>query len=112
MQVPKHFWVDIVSTTCFLINYISSSVLHGETPYHDSFPNKSLFLFEPMIFGCNCFYQDVCPQVTKFDPMKCIFLGYSRVQKGYMYYCPTPNGYLVSIDVTFLENTTFSPPVS
>ena len=24
MQVPKHFWADVVSTTCFLINWIAS----------------------------------------------------------------------------------------
>ena len=28
MHVPKHFWADTVSTTCFLINRIPSSVLN------------------------------------------------------------------------------------
>ena len=28
MHVPKHFWVDAVSTTCFLINQMPSSVLN------------------------------------------------------------------------------------
>ena len=109
MQVPKHFWADAVSTACFLINRMSSSVLSGETPFHVLFPNKTLFPIEPRIFGCTCFVRDVCPQVTRLDPksLKCIFLGYSRVQKGYQYYCPSLNRYLVSADVIFLEHTPF-----
>ena len=27
MHVPKHFWTDVVSTTCFLINWMPSSFL-------------------------------------------------------------------------------------
>ena len=47
MHVPKHFWADAVSTTCFLINWMPSSVLNWDTPYHILFPNKPLFLIEP-----------------------------------------------------------------
>ena len=49
--------------------------------------------------------------MSKLDPksLKWIFLGYSRVQKRYMCYCPSLHRYLVSADVTFLENTHFSP---
>ena len=48
--------------------------------------------------------------MSKLDPksLKCIFLGYSRVQKGYRCYCPSLRKYLVSANVTFIENTSFS----
>ena len=85
IHVPKHFWVDVVSTICFLINRMPSSVLNWDTPYHILFPNKHLFPIEPQIFGCTCFVRDVRPQVSKLDhkSLKCIFLGYSRVfRKG------------------------------
>ena len=44
--------------------------------------------------------------MSKLDPnsLKCIFLGYSRVQKRYKCYCPSLYSYLVSADVTFFEN--------
>ena len=84
MHVPKNFWVDAVSMACFLINRMASSVLNLDTLFQTLFPNKSLFPIEPRIFWCTCFVRDVHPQVSKFDPksLKCIFLGYSRVQKG------------------------------
>ena len=28
MKVPKHFWVDAISTTCFFINRMPSSILN------------------------------------------------------------------------------------
>ena len=101
MNVPKHFWVDAVSTACFSINRMPSSVLNWATPYHQLFPNNSLFPIDPMVFGCTCFVRDVCPQVSKLDAksLKCIFVGYSCIQKGYRCYCFTLRRYLVSTDI-------------
>ena len=50
--------------------------------------------------------------MSKLDPksLKCIFFGYSRVQKGYRCYFPSLRQYLISVDVTFLENVPFSLP--
>ena len=112
MHVPKHFWADAVSTACFFINQMPSSVLNWDTPYHILFPNKPLFPIEPRIFGCTCFVRDVRPQVSKLDhkSLKCIFLGYSRVHKGYRCYCPNLRRYLVFADVKFFENIPFSSP--
>ena len=52
------------------------------------------------------------PQVSKLDPMslKCIFVGYSRVQIWYKCYCLPIRRYFVSTDVTFFETTPFSLP--
>ena len=89
-----------------------SSVLNWDTPYHILFPNKPLFPIEPQIFGCTCFVRDVRPRVSKLDhkSLKCIFLGYSRVQKWYRCYCPSLRRYLVSANVKFFENVPFSSP--
>ena len=48
--------------------------------------------------------------MSKLHPksLKCIFLGYSQVQKGHRCYCSSLRRYRVSVDVTFLENTPFS----
>ena len=111
MHMPKNFWADDVSTTCFLINRMPSSVLDWATPFQTLLPDKSFFPIEPRVFGFTCFVWDVRPHVSKLNPksLKCIFLGYFGVQKGYKCYCPSLNRYLVSVNVTFLENKPFSP---
>ena len=110
MNVPKHFWVEAVSITCFLINRMPFLVLNWANPYHQLFPNNLLFPIVPKVFGCTCFIRDVRPRVSKLGPksLKCIFVGYSRVKKGYRCYCPTLRRYFVSIDVTLFENTPLS----
>ncbi len=111
MKVPKHFWADAVSTVCFLINRMLFFVFNGDIPYTALFPIKSLFPVEPRIFGCTYFVRDVCPQVTKLDlkSLKCVFLGYSQLQKRYYCFSPTLNRYLVSADVIiFLVHSIFS----
>ena len=69
-----------------------------------------MFPIDPKVFGYTCFVRDVCPQVSKLDlkSLKCIFVGYSCVQKGYRCYCPTLQRYFVSTDVTFFETIPFS----
>ena len=112
MNVPKHFWANAISTTCFLINRMPSSVLNWTAPYHQLFLNNLLFPIDPTVFGCTCFVRDVRPQVSKLDlkSLKCIFAGYSRVQEGYRSYYPTLRRYFVSTDVAFFETTPFSLP--
>ena len=84
INFPKHFWADAVSTACFFINKMPSSVFNWATLYHQLFPNNPLFLIDPNVFRCTCFVRDVRPQVSKLDSksLKCIFVGYSRVKKG------------------------------
>ena len=79
MHVPKNYWANAISTTCFLINKMPSYVLNWVTSFQTLFPHKSLFPIEPQIFGCTCFVRDVHLHVSKLNPksLKCIFLGYS-----------------------------------
>ncbi|KAJ9565708.1 hypothetical protein OSB04_001674 [Centaurea solstitialis] len=111
MTVPKPFWADAVATACFLINRMPSVILDGQIPFSVLFPTKSLFPIDPKIFGSTCFVRDTRPHITKLDPksLKCVFLGYSRLQKGYRCFSPMLNRYIVSRDVTFHENAPFFP---
>ncbi|GJV83577.1 retrovirus-related pol polyprotein from transposon TNT 1-94 [Tanacetum coccineum] len=101
---------DAVSTACFLINHMPCTVLGGNYTYSVLFPTKPLFPIDLKIFGSTCFVRDTQPSITKLDPksLKCVFLGYCRIQKGYRFYSPQLHRYLVSRDVTFHEDLPYS----
>ena len=115
-KVPKQFWADAISTTCFLINRMPSIMLVNNVPYTILFPNKALFPVKPKVCGSTSYVRDVRPSITKSDPkaLKCVFLGYSHLQKGYRRYSTKLEKYLVSTNVAFSEATPFfyASPIS
>ena len=106
-SVPQRFWGDAILTACYLINRMPSSVLHDQVPHSLLFPNQPLFCLPPRVFGCTCFVHILTPGQDKLSAKatKCIFLGYSRLQRGYRYYSPDTHRYFVSADVTFFEHS-------
>jgi len=60
------------------------------------------------VFGHTCFVQDLSPESEKLSPqsIKCVFIGYSRTQKGYQCYDPFTRKYFVT-DVTFFESVLY-----
>jgi hypothetical protein len=108
MNVPKFLWSEAVLTATYLINRVPSRVLQMKTPYEVLF-GKNEFIVPLKVFGCTCFVRDHRPSVGKLDPraVKCIFVGYSSVQKGYKCWSPSERCLFVSMDVTFRESEPF-----
>ena len=74
------------------------------------FSLTNLFIsFLLLFFGCTCFVHILTPGQDKLSAKatKCIFLGYSRLQKGYRCYSPQTHRYFHSADVTFFEDSPF-----
>ena len=88
---------------------MSSSVLYDQIPHSVLLPNQPLFCLPPHAFGCVCFVHILTPGQDKLSAKatKCVFLGYSRLQRGYRCYSPDINCYFISVDVTFFENSSF-----
>ena len=86
-----------------------SSVLHAQIPHSLLFPDQPLYFLPPRVFGCTCFVHILTPGQDKLSAKatKCIFLGYSRLQKGYRCYSPQTHRYFLSADVTFFEDSPF-----
>uniref|UniRef100_A0A2N9F358 Uncharacterized protein n=1 Tax=Fagus sylvatica TaxID=28930 RepID=A0A2N9F358_FAGSY len=84
-----------------------------ESPFSVLYPERAPFSLTSRVFGCVAFVHVLDPGRDKLSPRsrKCIFLGYSRTQKGYRCYSPESHRYFVSTDVTFFESTSlfFSP---
>ena len=81
-NAPKHFWSDALLTACFLINRLPSKVLKFQTPLftlQTFFPTSRTFSdIDLHVFGSSE------PNRGKLDTRscKCVFPGYSSVQKG------------------------------
>ena len=86
-----------------------SSVLHDQIPHSLLFPNQPLYFLPPRIFGCTCFVHILTQGQDKLSAKatKCIFLGYSRLQKGYRCYSPETHRYFLFADVTFFLDSPF-----
>ncbi|RVW94843.1 Retrovirus-related Pol polyprotein from transposon TNT 1-94 [Vitis vinifera] len=108
-HVPFRFWGDAVLTACYLINRMPSSVLHDQIPHSLLFSDQPLYFLPPRVFGCTCFVHILTPGQDKLSAkaMKCLFLGYSRLQKGYRCYSLETHRYFISADVTFFEDSPF-----
>ena len=96
---------------------MTSFALHDQIPHSILLPNQSLFCLPPHVFGCVCFVHILTLGQDKLSAKatKCVFLGYSRLQRGYRCYSPDINRYFISADVTFFEDSSSSvayPPVS
>ena len=107
--IPQRFLGDAILSACYLINRMSSSVLHDQIPHSVLLPNQPLFCFPPLVFGCVYFVHILTPGQDKLsvNATKCVFLGYSRLQRGYRCYSPDINRYFIYADVSFLENSSF-----
>ncbi|KAF3641715.1 Phosphatidyl serine synthase family protein isoform 1 [Capsicum annuum] len=83
-----------------------SSSIQNKVPHSILFPQSHLYFISPRVFGSTCFVHNLAPRKDKLAPraLKCVFLGYSRVQKEYRCYSLDLGCYLMSADVTFFES--------
>lgn len=97
---------DTIQTTYYLINQLPSFILHKKIPYSVLFLAHPLFLRLLRVFGCVCFVYNIS---VFLDPqsIKCVFLGYSKTQKGHKCFDPMFRKYLITVDVTFFKTTLF-----
>ncbi|XP_047257832.1 uncharacterized protein LOC124889803 isoform X2 [Capsicum annuum] len=104
-HVPLRFWGDVVLVSCYLINRMPLSSIQNQVLYSILLPQSHLYFISPRVFGSTCFVHNLAPGKDNLAPraLKSIFLGYSRVQKGYRCYSSNLGRYLMSVDVTFFK---------
>ncbi|RVW45240.1 putative mitochondrial protein [Vitis vinifera] len=67
-----------------LVETARTLLLHSHIPHSLLFPDQPLYFLSPRrVFGCTCFVHILTPGQDKLSAkaMKCLFLGYSRLQK-------------------------------
>ena len=98
-------------TAVHLINRLASRILDFQSPIkllEKNYPEVRLKTSLPVkIFGCVAYVLNLFHKQDKWSPkaLKCVFLGYSSIHKGYKLYHPVTRKYLVSKNVIFDETT-------
>ncbi|KAG8474964.1 hypothetical protein CXB51_031687 [Gossypium anomalum] len=85
-NLPKSFWVEAASTTCFLINQSPSVAIEKKTP-QEVWPGNPTNYSDLKIFRCPA-YAHVDNEKLEPRSIKYIFLGYKAGVKGYKLWCP------------------------
>ena len=83
-RLPKTYWAKAAKTTCYIINWSTSTTIEMKTPM-EMWISKSMNFSSLHIFGCPVYVMYNDQERIKLDPKsrKCIFLGYTNGVKGY-----------------------------
>jgi len=87
-NLPKYFWADTVSTTCYVLNRVLIRPILKKTPY-ELFKGRKPNISHLKVFGCKCFIlNNEKDNLGKFDSKadEGIFLGYSLHGHAYRAY--------------------------
>jgi hypothetical protein len=111
-NLPNYFWVEVVTTTVYIMNRTPTAAVHGMTP-QEKFIGKKPDVSHLIMFGCITYVHDPNEKRSKLDPKaeKCIFIGYSLEQKGYRCFNLSSRKLQVSRDVVFDEMVNLYPPL-
>ena len=104
-SLPKYFWADAVSTTCYVMNRVLIWPIMKKTPY-ELLNGRKPNIGNLKIFGCKCYILDNGKDnLGKFDDKEDIgiFLGYSLSSHAYRVYNKRLMTVEESVHVVFYE---------
>ena len=109
VHAPLIFWDVALLTSCYMINWMPSTILNGHVSHTLLFPHEPLNPLPLCIFGYAYFVHLLSPTRDKLSPrfVKCVFLGCSQFLKGYKCFPPYLNHYFHSCDGIFFESSPF-----
>ncbi|MCO5553040.1 hypothetical protein L7F22_006560 [Adiantum nelumboides] len=105
-SLPHKLWMEAISCAAYVLNRCPTRALKTIIPYESWYDRKPSVSYL-RVFGCLA-YAHIPQQLRgKLDDkaVKCIFVGYSSVSKGYRLYNPATNKIFESCDVIFAETT-------
>jgi hypothetical protein len=102
-RTPRRFWVDVISTACYISNRIFMCLILNLTPFKLCFGRK-LFVSHLWPFGCKCFFLKR-GNLDNFESHSSngILLGYTSHGRSYRVFNLETNTIVESYDVTFDE---------
>ncbi len=103
--LPDSFWAEAVLTAVILRNRSPTIAVKGMTPY-ESFIGRKPDVSNLRVFGCDAYMHVPRETRKKWDAksVKCIFIGYSLIRKGYRLWNTQTKRVHETRDVVFVEN--------
>ena len=104
-SLPKYFWADAVSTSCYVMNGVLIRPILKKTPY-ELFNGRKPNISHLRVFGCSCFVLNNGKEnMGKFDEKadKGIFIGYPSNSHAYKVYNKRLMILKESVHVVFVE---------
>jgi len=103
-RLGQEFWVEVVETSCYLVNRSPLSLLEDKTQ-QEVWTGKKPSLSHLRVFGCDACVHVAKDKRTKLDNKfeKCIFIGYKEGLKGYKLWNLVTRKVFYSQDVVFRE---------
>ena len=100
-SLPDSFWGYALKTTAYILSQVSSKMIPG-TPYERWCGRKSS-LGHIKIWGCpaHVLRQKTSKLASRSE--LCLFVGYPKGTKGYIFYSPSDKKRFVSTNARFLE---------
>ncbi len=110
--MPNYFWTEAVATIVYFLNRTPTAAIHGMTP-EEKFIGKKLNVSHFRVFNYIAYVHVPDEKRSKLHPKaeKCIFIGYSLEQKGYICFNLSTRKLQVSRDVVFDEMASLYPPL-
>jgi hypothetical protein len=80
----------VVAIAVYIMNRTPIAIVHGMT-HKEKFTRKKPDVSHLIVFGCITYMHVLNEKRSKLDPKveKCIFIGYSLEQKGYICFNPS-----------------------
>ncbi|KAL4575763.1 hypothetical protein LXL04_011848 [Taraxacum kok-saghyz] len=111
-NLDNTYWGEAVACACYLINRTSTKSLDNKT-LQEAWSGYKPTVKHLRVFGCIAYSHIPEQRMSKLDDKseKCIFLGYSEKSKVYKLYNPVTKKTIVSRDVIFEEQKSWTKTV-
>jgi len=108
-RVPKTFWPEAVNWAAHILNRSPTLAIRNKTP-EESWSGTKPSVTHFRVFGCLSYAHVPDNKHTKLDnkSVKCVLLGISEESKAYRLYDPLYQKVIVSRDVVFNEEESWS----
>ena len=104
-RLSLNFWAEVVTCENYIVDHTPTKVLKNITP-KEAWSSINPYVSHFHVFGSEAWIHILDEKHKALEPKseKCIFVGYSKDIKGYIFLPPKSENLIIRRDVNFAEN--------